>query len=102
MDHNVTICSDEVWGEMPLNEDAPFHSLLSLLPPDPGSQGRGVTGLREHLILLISPSKCFNVASLDLAVSVCASLLMVARWTDCNDSSTARAFSLFPHLRSSP
>ena len=66
--------SDEVWGEMPLSaSNAPFTSMLHLLPPTGAAasgrpEGAGVAGLRERLMLLISPSKCFNVASLDLAV----------------------------------
>lgn len=69
--HDVFISSDEVWGEMPLTSDAPFQSVLQLLPHvTADGHSAGVDGLREKLILLISPSKCFNVASLDLAVDL--------------------------------
>ena len=60
--------------------------MLSLLPPVAPSEGMGanvgaavcaaaeagagVEGLRERLIVLTSPSKCFNIASLDIAVAV--------------------------------
>jgi len=68
VESDVVICSDEVWGEMPLEpERAPFCSMLGLLPSDGG--GGDVPGLRERLIFLTSPSKCFNVAGLDLAVA---------------------------------
>ena len=30
--HDVNLCSDEVWGELPLDETVPFVSTLSLLP----------------------------------------------------------------------
>ncbi len=80
--HDVVLCSDEVWGEMPLDSTAhPFTSMLSLLPSGgageggaAGEPGRGescgVNGLMERLIVLTSPSKCFNVAPLDIAVAV--------------------------------
>lgn len=78
--HEVTLCSDEVWGEMPLDEaEHPFISMLSLLTDDDDTRGSstddpaaasGVCGLRSRLIVLLSPSKCFNVATLDLAVAV--------------------------------
>ncbi|KAL1520845.1 hypothetical protein AB1Y20_022406 [Prymnesium parvum] len=68
--NDVSICSDEVWGEMPLSRVAPFTSLLSFLPHTLDGQPAGVEGLRERLMVLISPSKCFNVASLDLALAV--------------------------------
>ena len=60
---------------MPLDPDArPFTSMLSLLAPsdaDPAAQaGGGVPGLLRRLIVLTSPSKCFNVAPLDLAVAI--------------------------------
>lgn len=68
--NDVVISSDEVWGEMPLTTESPFTSLLRLLPNSaPEQQDAGIPGLRERLILLISPSKCFNIASLDLAVA---------------------------------
>jgi len=61
--HNVLLCSDEVWGEMPLEPSAtPFTSVLAMLPE--------VEGLRERLIVLTSPSKCFNVATLNIALAV--------------------------------
>ena len=55
-----------MWGEVPLEtEAAPFHSALSLLAdPEYGA------ALSERLIVLTSPSKCFNVASLDIAAAV--------------------------------
>lgn len=60
--HDVLVCSDEVWGELPLQpSSAPFVSMLGLLD---------VPGLRERLIVLTSPSKAFNVATLDVAVAV--------------------------------
>uniref|UniRef100_A0A7S4BMC5 cysteine-S-conjugate beta-lyase n=1 Tax=Chrysotila carterae TaxID=13221 RepID=A0A7S4BMC5_CHRCT len=92
--HDVTLCSDEVWGELVLTPDrAPFCSGLSLLAacnhgdgantaaestPSSGaasyeadqSAGTSVRGLAERLIVLSSPSKAFNVASLDLAFAV--------------------------------
>jgi len=59
----VVLCSDEVWGEMPLEPAAaPFTSMLALLG--------GVEGLQERLIVLTSPSKCFNIAPLDVATAV--------------------------------
>ena len=112
--NDVTILSDEVWGEMPLADlesdtgegRVPFVSTLQFLTPpttattaaaatatagtaaataavtgkrrvdgasveaeDAGIPD-GIPGLRERLIVLLSPSKCFNVASLDLAVAV--------------------------------
>lgn len=61
-DHNVLLLSDEVWGELPLHpEVAPFTSALALLDDVPS--------LRERLIVLTSPSKCFNVATLNVAVA---------------------------------
>jgi len=61
--HDVLLCSDEVWGEMPLEAPTtPFTSALALLEE--------VEGLRERLIVLTSPSKCFNVATLDIALAV--------------------------------
>ena len=39
--HNVLVCSDEVWGEMPLTpQTAPFTSSLALLDDVPGLQER--------------------------------------------------------------
>jgi len=67
--HDVTLCSDEVWGEVPLDAPrAPFTSALALL--EGGGASAPVAGLRERLIVLTSPSKCFNVATLNLAISV--------------------------------
>jgi len=61
--HDVLICSDEVWGEMPLEADeTPFTSTLALLDD--------VAGLRERLLVITSPSKCYNVATLDIALTV--------------------------------
>lgn len=69
VEHGVDLCSDEVWGEVPLDEAAaPFVSMLSLLPTADGPGG--VAGLRERLVVLISPSKCFNVATCDIAIAV--------------------------------
>lgn len=63
VEHEVLLCSDEVWGELPLEpERAPFTSALALL--------EDVQGLRERLIILTSPSKCFNIATLDIALAV--------------------------------
>jgi len=85
VDHSVTLCSDEVWGEMPLEPHAaPFTSALALLADDvdadlgddaspAGSRGSApdaVNGLSERLIVLTSPSKCFNVATLNVALAV--------------------------------
>ena len=90
--HGVTLCSDEVWGEVALSEDtAPFTSCLTLLPPEPAAGGAaaaaaavfaaaasaaaddagaaaagGVAGLRERLVVLTSPSKTHDAASLEL------------------------------------
>ena len=65
VDHGVTVCSDEVWGELPLEPSAtPFTSALAL-----ASGPASVPGLRERLIVLTSPSKCFNVATLDIALA---------------------------------
>ena len=61
VEHDVTLCSDEVWGEVPLEPSAfPFTSMLSLLSDGDGRGG--IEGLAERLIVLTSPSKCFNVA----------------------------------------
>ena len=103
--NDVALCSDEVWGEVPLEaEAAPFTSALALLDPTEadgavaaadGGGGAGpakrarkdggvgasagsagddsvgpVPGLLERLVVLTSPSKCFNVASLDVALAV--------------------------------
>ena len=102
--NDVALCSDEVWGEVPLEaETAPFTSALALLDPseadgatagtgggespakrarkEDGSASSGaatgdgdgvgaVPGLLERLVVLTSPSKCFNVASLDVALAV--------------------------------
>lgn len=63
VEHDVTICSDEVWGEMPLDPARrPFVSMLSLCDDVPG--------LKERLVVLTSPSKVFNVAGLDMAYAV--------------------------------
>ena len=84
VEHDVRLCSDEVWGELPLEPDAhAFCSMLSLLPADDkaGSAAEdddlsdpeataGIAGLKERLIILTSPSKCFNVAPLDIALAV--------------------------------
>jgi len=88
----VVAGSDEVWGEMPLQAaDAPFTSLLALLPRTVDGQpeaGSGVAGLRERLIVLISPSKCFNVAALDLAVGIVPDPTL---WTAFRQSGTDAA-----------
>ena len=70
--HDCVLCSDEVWGELPLEpEEAPFTSMLALMRPSPGEPAAAVvTGLEERLIVLTSPSKCFNVAPLDIALAV--------------------------------
>ena len=69
VEHDVTLCSDEVWGEVPLEPSAfPFTSMLSLLSDGDGRGG--IEGLAERLIVLTSPSKCFNVAPLDIALAI--------------------------------
>ena len=70
--HDVILCSDEVWGEVPLEPDThPFVSMLSLLGD--------VRGLADRLIVLISPSKCFNVAPLDLALAIAPNPTLLAK-----------------------
>lgn len=93
--HEVLLCSDEVWGELPLDSSsAPFISMLALLAPPADTSGAdtraaevaaatetlrtgadadaagGVAGLHRRLIVLTSPSKCFNVAPLDIATAI--------------------------------
>jgi hypothetical protein len=54
VEHDVVLCSDEVWGECALEPStAPFTSFLSLLPGRAGD----VAGLDAKLIVLTSPSK---------------------------------------------
>ena len=61
--YDVLLCSDEVWGEMPLEAAVtPFTSTLALLDD--------VAGLRERLLVITSPSKCYNVATLNIALTV--------------------------------
>ena len=98
----VVLSSDEVWGELPLDVEAhPFHSMLSLIAAEPSAELAsisttatvppesdpeavcGVPGLRERLIMLTSPSKCFNVASLDLAVAVIPDANLARRFRNC-------------------
>mmetsp|Transcript_43136 Transcript_43136/g.103377 ORF Transcript_43136/g.103377 Transcript_43136/m.103377 type:complete len:508 (+) Transcript_43136:37-1560(+) len=72
--NDVTLCSDEVWGEVPLDAgSAPFTSALALLPSDGCDETAAdesmVAGLRERLIVLTSPSKCFNIATLNIALT---------------------------------
>ena len=55
----------QVWGELVLNPATPFISALSLLDE--------VAGLADQLIVLTSPSKCFNVAGLDVSYAVAPS-----------------------------
>ena len=63
VEHDVLVCSDEVWGEMPLMPAAaPFTSALALVDEIPN--------LLQRLLVLTSPSKCFNVATLDIALTV--------------------------------
>jgi len=100
--HDVVLSSDEVWGELPLDVEAhPFHSMLSLIAAEPSAELAsisttatvppesdpeavcGVPGLRERLIMLTSPSKCFNVASLDLAVAVIPDANLARRFRNC-------------------
>ena len=58
--HDVTLCSDEVWGECVLEPEAtPFIGMGALCAE--------VEGLRERLIVISSPSKVFNVACTDIA-----------------------------------
>ena len=79
--HDVILCSDEVWGDVALTPDAhPFVSMLSLLATEEDEASgadagepdaaAGVPGLKSRLIILTSPSKCFNVAPLDIAVGI--------------------------------
>ena len=84
--HEVTLLSDEVWGEMPLSDDAPFTSCLSLLAPEAGEPAgpeagpETVAGLRQRLIVLTSPSKTYNVASLDIALAIVPHAPLLARF----------------------
>ena len=97
VEHEVTLLSDEVWGEMPLSDDAPFTSCLSLLAPEageaapeagpeaasetgPGVGPETVAGLRQRLIVLTSPSKTYNVASLDIALAIVPHAPLLARF----------------------
>ena len=60
--HDVTLLSDEVWGEMVLEpEKTPFVGMGSLMDEVPG--------LESRLIVLTSPSKAFNVAASDIAIA---------------------------------
>ena len=101
--HDVVICSDEVWGDLPLNPvESPFTSMLALLSKDAAKEAAetsaaetsaaeaesamageaaeaevgdpegltGVPGLAERLIVLTSPMKAFNIASLCVGVAV--------------------------------
>ena len=71
VENDVLLCSDEVWGELPLDAmSTPFTSALALLGSDTHGSGGGVAGLRERLLVLTSPSKCFNMATLDVAFAV--------------------------------
>ncbi len=54
-----------MWGELVLNPATPFISALSLLDD--------VADLADHLVVLTSPSKCFNVAGLDVSYAVAPS-----------------------------
>jgi len=85
--HDVALCSDEVWGELPLApETAPFTSALSL----------SVCGLDKKLIVLTSPSKAFNVAALDLAVAIIPDDEMRARFRSVGrDQAEVTAFGYF-------
>ena len=103
VEHDAVLCSDEVWGDLPLEPEAhPFTSMLALLStaeangssrvkggdgeaPMAVNEGEkkgkvaaavvlddnddpealaGVRGLSERLIVLTSPMKTFNIASL--------------------------------------
>lgn len=65
VDHDVTVLSDEVWGELVLEPSkTPFVGF--------GALTNEIAGLTERLIVLTSPSKAFNVASLDVAVAAIA------------------------------
>jgi cystathionine beta-lyase len=97
--HDVILCSDEVWGELPLDQaEAPFISMLALLPTSgaaatttasagterpvadvvaaggagaaDGDGREGVAGLAERLIVLTSPMKAYNIASMCVGVAV--------------------------------
>lgn len=72
VEHDVLLCSDEVWGELPLHSySTPFTSALALIDGGGGDGAAApVTGLRERLIVLTSPSKCFNIATLDIALAI--------------------------------
>lgn len=94
VENDVTICSDEVWGELPLEADKhPFTSFLALLPRPPGTAGdvdavdsdRGVPGLAERLIVLTSPAKAFNIASLGIATAVIPHAPLYARYRAASD-----------------
>ena len=114
MFHGVLLCSDEVWGDVALTPDShPFVSMLALLasPSDELPAGaaataaeramatddteaaRGVPGLLHLLMVLTSPSKCFNVAPLDLAVAIVPDDALRARFRRCGaDSAEVSVF----------
>ena len=74
--HDVVLLSDEVWGEMPLEPEAvPFVSALSLLDD--------VEGLRDKLIVLTSPSKCFNIATTNIATAIIPNASLRRRFAAC-------------------
>ena len=113
MTYDVLLCSDEVWGDVALTPDShPFVSMLALLasPSDELPAGaaaaaaetatatdpeaaRGVPGLLRLLMILTSPSKCFNVAPLDLAVAIVPDDALRARFRRCGaDSAEVSVF----------
>ena len=80
--HDVVLLSDEVWGEMPLEPEAvPFVSALSLLDD--------VEGLRDKLIVLTSPSKCFNIATTNIATAIIPNASLRRRFAACGRSDGA-------------
>ena len=61
--HDAILCSDEVWSALVLDDAVtPFVSMGELAASD--------LALRERLVVLTSPSKCYNVAALDVALAI--------------------------------
>ena len=94
--HGVNICSDEVWGDLALEEEVPFTSFLGLLPRGGGDGGRlqaaGVEGLRERLMVLMSPAKTFNTASLDIAIAVIPNGQLYHRFAKASEAHVTTPF----------
>ena len=60
--YDAILCSDEVWRDLILDEDAtPFCGAAAVMDE--------VDGLRERLIVMTSPSKTYNVAGCDVALA---------------------------------